>query len=157
MRLRRLRDTGDTIIEVLVCLAVLGFMLTLAYSIATRAQQTIQSAHERSRALKLAEGQIEQMKAIAKNSPAEIFTNRSTGAFCLVNGVAKDFAPAAPTPGLGAWSYNPACTNVDGLYKVSILTPGVAGLSYVVQIRWVHINGVGEDEVKLEYKLYPEN
>lgn len=56
-------STGDTIIEVLIALAVLGVIISAGYSIATRSLNGVQVANERSEATKLAEGQLEAFKA----------------------------------------------------------------------------------------------
>ncbi len=56
-------QAGDTIIEVLIALAVLGAIIGGGYAIATRSLNGVQIANERSEATKLAEGQLEAMKS----------------------------------------------------------------------------------------------
>lgn len=54
---------GDTIVEVLIALAVLGSVLVGGYSIATRSINSVRASQERGEALKVAEGQIEQLRS----------------------------------------------------------------------------------------------
>lgn len=63
MRITALNNqTGDTIIEVLLALAVLGFVIMGSYSIATKSLNGIRIAQERGEALKIAETQTEIIK-----------------------------------------------------------------------------------------------
>ena len=68
---------GDTIIEVLFAMAIIGIVLAAAYGIASKNLQTSQFAKERTQATLLAESQIEQIQALSKAPPAGI------GAFCV--------------------------------------------------------------------------
>jgi prepilin-type N-terminal cleavage/methylation domain-containing protein len=54
---------GDTIVEVMIALAVLGSVMVGGYSIATRSINSVRVSQERGEALKLAEGQLEQLRA----------------------------------------------------------------------------------------------
>lgn len=80
MRFRLFGNRGDTIIEVMIALAVLGSIIAGGYAIATKSLNGVRVAQERSEALKIAEGQIETLKyrfAIADNF--QELTNYDTG------------------------------------------------------------------------------
>ena len=79
MSLRRMRQTGDTIVEVLICLAIIGGTLTISYSVARRSLFQIRSSQERQEMLGLAQTQIERVKQ-----------------YIAVNGISG--IPVAPTP-----------------------------------------------------------
>lgn len=53
---------GDTIVEVLIAVAVIGFILSVSYAVANRSTQNVRKAHERSEALKFSEAQLEKLK-----------------------------------------------------------------------------------------------
>jgi type II secretory pathway pseudopilin PulG len=58
----KLNNKGDTIIEVMLSLAVLGALITSAYTIASRSLNGIRISQERSEATKIAEGQLEVIR-----------------------------------------------------------------------------------------------
>lgn len=55
-------NRGDTIVEVIVCIAVISLILSAAYSISTRSLNGMRIAQERGEALKVAEGQMEMLR-----------------------------------------------------------------------------------------------
>jgi type II secretory pathway pseudopilin PulG len=167
---------GDTIIEVLICLAILGFIMTLAYSISNRSLQTIRRSQERIEALKLAEGQLELLKNLQKNQKSEYASTSgrsSSEPFCLY--VADPSVPSDKGvqlfPASPAWSseistddlsvnYTGKCSDQGSgnLYNIAIVPPGdVNGGVYKVYVRWEKFGGGANEQVTLEYKLYASN
>lgn len=172
------RQAGDTLIEVMIALAIIGLVIAISYSTASRALQVGRRAQERTEALKEAEGQVETLKAIGSlPAPNDIFSTVAGGptdpSFCVTGagifeqntinpdifapGVNLDVAPVGVVPS-GAITYNSACTGgVDGRYRKSITrTDGlVAPISstFTVRVRWDRVGG-GRDEVVLVYKLH---
>jgi prepilin-type N-terminal cleavage/methylation domain-containing protein len=61
--LKRLDQRGDTIIEVLIAIAIGSLILGITYSTMNRSLITGRRAQERSEALKLAESQLERIKS----------------------------------------------------------------------------------------------
>lgn len=66
MRLKN--QTGDTIVEVLLSLTVLGLVIGTAYAIANRSLIRAQQSQERTTALKLAEGQVDSIKYLSEST-----------------------------------------------------------------------------------------
>lgn len=62
--IKKLKQTGDTIIEVMVCMAIAGAAISAAYSISNRSLNRVRQSQERTEALKLAEQQAERLKAL---------------------------------------------------------------------------------------------
>jgi len=87
MSIKTLKQRGDTIIEVMVCLTILGLAITGAYRIATRSLAQMQDAQERAEALYIAEEQIERIKqSLAGNAPTptdNVLPRTSGTAFCI--------------------------------------------------------------------------
>ncbi len=118
LKLRRLGRTdtqrGDTIIEVMIVLAVLGLAIGIAYSTANRSLLNARQAQENSQATAAAQAQVEQLVSIGCTSgnPECDITNSANpgylllhppggGAFCIVDGVVKPagtirFVPSKP-------------------------------------------------------------
>lgn len=72
------KQRGDTIVEVLLAMAVIGMVLGVAYGIANRSVAIGRSAQERSEALKFAESQLELIKVyiaeqdLSSDTPTEV-------------------------------------------------------------------------------------
>lgn len=140
------QQRGDTIVEVLLAMAVVGVVLGSSFGIANRSLNIGRSAQERTMALKIAESQLELMKAINKNVPIN-----ETSDFCIKS--------SSNIVGAG----DNACNDVDGdggdgLYTVSITPPSVQE-AYEIKVSWIRL-GAGndtpennEDNLTLYYKL----
>src|SRR5579859_5049906 len=65
MLISRIKNTmrGDTIVEVMVSVVVLGLVLGTAYSLSNKSLKTGTQANQRSQALSVASSQIERLKA----------------------------------------------------------------------------------------------
>lgn len=68
LRIQPLQSTGDTIIEVLFSITILAVVLGGSYAISNKATTTNRQNNERSQALKYAESQAEQLKAVSVSS-----------------------------------------------------------------------------------------
>jgi len=73
----RLPQNGDTIVEVLICLAVVGFSLTLSYSLSRASLRKVRDAEERQQSTQMAQTQIERLKGFLAANPT-IKTNGAT-------------------------------------------------------------------------------
>lgn len=71
--LKRLNVEGDTIVEVLICMAIVSFSLGVSYGIARRSLIQVRVAEERTQALKLAEQQVSRIKQYITNNSATAF------------------------------------------------------------------------------------
>ncbi|MBP7807238.1 prepilin-type N-terminal cleavage/methylation domain-containing protein [Candidatus Saccharibacteria bacterium] len=135
---------GDTIVEVLISLAVLGMIVGGAYSIVNAALRNSRQAQERSEATKIAESQVETIKAIPNQ----------TGRFCF-NGSAKvAFSETPPADYLqdDYASYPDQCKNLNGIYNVFV---DKTDQTYTVTVRWDRIGG-GKEQAQLVYRGYQE-
>lgn len=119
MKLRQYSQRGDTIIEVLFAMAIIGLVLASAYSIASKNLQTSQFSKERTQATKIAESQVEQIKAL------ETPPNEATD-FC-VN--VTDTTPVNYLP-------DPTCT--EGFFDKIV---NRVGETYTVIIEWIPPGG----------------
>jgi type II secretory pathway pseudopilin PulG len=157
--MKKLNIKGDTIVEVLIALAVLSAVLGGAYLSANRSLSSNRDSQERGEALKLAEGQIEQLKSLAKANPALLSTLPAV--FCIDS--ANSVQPPtgmAPVPALNSASdtlatpnYNLGCIQKPSGVSYYMSISGSSNL-FTIRSRWNRINGGGNNEVKLTYRLY---
>lgn len=147
-KLKRLTSQGDTIIEVMVVLAVLGLALSISYATASRSLTQARQAQENTEATTLAQTQIEQLRGnyqVTIDSSNYIYANPY---FCLNNGVrtnligtdVKDYA-----------SYPPACKFHDDRYHVAIKYDSPS--TFTVTVVWDDLSGNDQSRVTLSYRL----
>lgn len=143
-----LRQKGDTIIEVLIAMSVVGLVLGAAFGITNRAVLTGRAAQERTDALKLAESQLELLKVYAKDST---FNGGLFSSFCIDQG--------ATSAGVAAVDSNDTavCKGVNGqggtgIYEVTITQNSG---TYEVKIMWDEINSSASVDATLSlyYRL----
>ena len=70
--LQKIGNAGDTIVEVLIAIAVVSLVLGGAFTSTRRSSNTTRTAQEQGEALKLAESQVEQIKIALDNDPPSL-------------------------------------------------------------------------------------
>ncbi len=134
------RQSGDTIIEVLLSIAILGIVMAGAYGLANRNLNSGQSAEKRNQALASAQGQIQFIIDAQNNGAASIDRYKNfTGDFCILpNGdpKAKDSAECK--------AYNGQPYSLIVHYTSSLFT---------VTANWTTQNAANPEKLTLYYKL----
>lgn len=131
----RPQQRGETIVEVLICLAILGLILTTAFVMTNRNQLTNRTAHERSEATKELETQLELLRGYTTDA------SLPTGTFCLQqNGPSIDVVSS--------------CLRKD-LYNISIQAPSDTNKCndpFTISIEWDSLIKDTKEELKTYYK-----
>lgn len=151
------KQAGDTIIEVLIAVMVVGLAITISYAIANRSLRISRRAQERSEATKLAAGQIEQLKALAQSDNNKgIFDNN--GVFCITDsgdptapGAFASYGTAIKSTDTTLQGYPPEC--VKGVYHLAIQE--TADNQFDVVTRWISYGSDKVEQVRMTYRLYP--
>ncbi len=151
---KRLNSKGETIVEVLIAIAVLSAALGGAYAITTSSQKTLQANHERYQAQLLANRQAEMLKSYA-NEDFESF-KRLNGSlpFCaetFLNPTSPQFDPATDTT---------SCVDgPNGLYRVLVyprertVNGNVIIDTFLIEVTWDSLLQDGKDKVDLYYGI----
>lgn len=145
------KQAGDTIVEVLLAMAVVGLVLGSSFGIANRSVRIGQSAKERTVALKIAESQIEILRQIDRSEVLNL-----TSPFCLVS--SGNFSPGTNTT---SDSSTDTCTGTDGeggsgLYNV-VIEPlgsdvGANIRTFAVEVNWLRAGAASsEDFANLDF------
>lgn len=149
---------GDTIVEVMIAVAVIGLTLASSYAIVVSSLKSARQAQERGEALKLAEGQVEQLKALSTQLGPKIFVQNKI--FCLNGSPDPVIIPGTtinPDPNIDDFTlYPPACVPNSSFYHVAIDVHPVNGNDYQfnVHVRWDSFDGkLGREEVIMRYRL----
>ncbi len=167
-RLKKLNQAGDTIVEVLVVLAVLGLAMSIAYATANRGLQQSRNAQEHSQALGIINSQIELLRsAFAKQAGTtiELQGGASPRPFCLSAPTPPAGVNITQIPTTGDYPFNEsladdplnntseytgAC-NQNTLYNVSIVPKGNG--VYDFRVRWEGLGKLGRQQEELTYKI----
>jgi prepilin-type N-terminal cleavage/methylation domain-containing protein len=142
---------GDTIVEVMIVLAILGLAISICYATAHRSLLNARQAQENSIATDLAQSQIETIRALAgANDPANnVF---QAGPFCTyLNSGAYTVVTPVTNPDT---SYKTECTRENSLYQIAVRYDNAAN-TFKVVITWPDVLGEGNDTVTQIYKVYP--
>jgi type II secretory pathway pseudopilin PulG len=154
----KLSSSGDTIVEVLLALAVIGAVLGGAYVTANRNTQTNIGSQERLTAIKLGESQLERLKATVETqelTPTAVLNRSST--FCITNSneVMNSSEDECRVDGSGAPTTNQPQYAIT-ITRVSDYMDGSTkvGALFNLNITWEDVRGEGNDELSLRYGVY---
>jgi prepilin-type N-terminal cleavage/methylation domain-containing protein len=131
------KQAGDTIVEVLIAIAVVGTILMGAYITTNSNTASTQDAQERTQALQVATSQVEYLRAAGSLS-ADCFNSAGQPASHVAGNdscVVKSDGNQAPT------GFQPA-------YSIDI----TGGNPYTVTVTWDSITGHGRNNVTLFYR-----
>ncbi len=162
--IRRLNMRGDTLLEVLIAVAILSLILTTAFALANRSTLANRQAAERGEANKAAQAEVEKLKYYLSLPGLEMPDNASF--FCINYSDATD-PTVLPidniTLGTIETDYNNIPTEcrqgIDQRYAVMTYR-GAANSTerdtYTTYVRWDSITGNGSDKISIINKLYQD-
>jgi type II secretory pathway pseudopilin PulG len=151
--LKKLTAAGDTIVEVMVVLAILGLAISIAYATANRSLLNARQAQENSRASELAQSQLERIYANASvndhGSPQYVY---QTTPFCIDDSGNVLLIPPSPC------QFDNQQYSIKTTYYAVDTGIGPARIvkdTFVVVVTWDDVLGQGPDTVTLSYRTHP--
>ena len=142
----KLHEHGDTVVEVLISIALVSLVLSGAFVTANRSLQATRGAQERQNALKMVEAQVEQLKYLSGASPDAIFGSSVPASFCIKAGIAVASSDAG------------CRVNAAGISTTAVpaynLTVTRATNLFTVRASWDNVRGTGQDLVEIKYRVY---
>jgi len=151
---------GDTIVEVLISIAVVSLVLGGAYVMTSRSLNATRSALERATGLKLAESQLERIKGLAASSPTSLFGGSAPATFCISAATNQPVATSTlNAAGQPTGTFATACavdragnpTSIEPIYRISVTR---TGYNFVLTEAWSNVTGKGADQLVLRYRVY---
>ncbi len=145
----KLPSKGDTIVEVLIAIAIVSLVLSGAYASANRSLYGNRQAQERSEATKHVATQLERIKV---KSMAELSPNTL---FCLTTTLNVEVFSQAPLPSIDNDDYSTypaACKEGSGV--VYYLSIELSGTTYTGRARWDRAGGNGREQLEIVYRTY---
>lgn len=151
----RSSSSGDTIIEVLLAIAIVSMVLAGAYVSSGNSLSVVRNTQEREEALKIAEGQLETLRQAVEDGDTSVF-NVPSELFCFDGNTKVGFGASPSTlPDLESdnfGSYPTECQNVNQFYNISIEYDEVSD-EFTSSARWD--NRLGDrSQVQLIYRVY---
>ena len=143
--LRRFKHAGyrgDTIVEVMVVLAILGLALSISYATANRSLLDARQAQENSQATEYVLAQVEGLRSLKASTTQNIY---QAGPYCINTATLSVVAAT-----------DPACTK-ESLYSLSITGVAAPGGDFTVTGKWDDIEGQGTDVVTMDYRIYQDD
>lgn len=144
---------GDTIVEVLVSIAVVSLILGGAYVTTNNSLRATRAAEERTAALKLTQGQIELVKSMMVTTAGATALNAAPQNFCLVANTVVGAQPSTPAASTATCkqSANGTATAVQPIYNLSIAK---VGNLFTLTTKWDSIINDGQDNIQMVYRVY---
>lgn len=148
---------GDTLVEVLVSMLIVSLVLTGAYVTTNRSTLAIRDSQERTEALKLVQGQLEQVRYNAGAAGAEVFSQADNAPFCMVDG---NVVSATLEPGSAACIQNSAGqpTTDEPAYRLAVrrtdCAVGASCHTFTIRATWESITGSGQATEQISYRLH---
>lgn len=159
--LKKLSQTGDTIAEVLIALAVLSLMMSASFTMANRSSQATRQALERSEASKYAQSQLELLKNyLAQGGDV------SSAFFCMQDGGGSvEITDTTITSNIDT-RYNDLkndCGHGPDNRYVTIVEKKINPSNsyednkYIVYTRWDSVSGRGTDMINTVHRVYKDS
>lgn len=152
-RYKNINQSGDTIVEVLISLAVISSVLVGAFIVSQKSTQAVQSSQEHAEMTQILQGQIELVRANAltqSNDSAGVFGSGSTY-FCVNSAQAIVTMPSLGSPdGSG---YETGCKDIQGRYNVAVTYNSTSKVFTFIGT-WDRIGG-GSNQEQMSYRIYP--
>lgn len=143
LSVKSLNQSGDTIVEVLICIAVVSSILAGAFVVSNQSSAAVRSSEEHAQATQYLQGQIEQLRADALTKPFSAFGANNT--FCYKSdGSFTTYSDANCTQGT--------------FYKLKVQAPASAPAAdetatFKATVTWDALHGGGQNQENIYYKV----
>jgi|SRR5579884_3053515 len=143
MKLRKLTNTGDTIVEVLVVTAVLGLTLSISFATASRSLLNTRRAQESSQASDLVQSQIEVLRTMTGNHPMDPNYIFKSGPYCVSGTSSQPYKLSTGSD----------CNGINTFYNLAD-TYDNSSHTLTVAATWADVIDGTNDSVTMYYRLY---
>jgi type II secretory pathway pseudopilin PulG len=160
-RIKKLGNSGDTIVEVVIVLAVIGLAISISYETANASTLNVRQAEENAQASNLAANQIESIRAMVIQGVN--LTGSEDQPFCITQSgdSLNIFTTSVATPSstcIASPNYDEFIFNCDSPAIVLSYPNECNGTSansdtFVVEISWPDVAGDGNDTVTQSYRM----
>lgn len=147
---QRLGQRGDTIVEVLVSIAVVSMVLGGAYVTTNKSLLATRGAEERGNAVKLVESQLELLKTMVATPEGRAVLQGSPANFCITSPTAT---AAAGTNACKFDAKGSGNNTTEPVYAIAIDFDSSNDI-YTIKNEWNSIEEADKAEVEMAYRIY---
>lgn len=147
-RLRTHSQRGDTIVEVLISVAIVSLVLAASYAITSRNLAVSQDTQERSQALQVGQQQLEMMRVLSTSTP-QVAVPVTAPLNCIKSSGGVPSAATLATDCKVDSSGTVNCTS-QPCYGVGITDLG--SNTYEVTVKWTNSHGA-QAKLSLDYGI----
>jgi prepilin-type N-terminal cleavage/methylation domain-containing protein len=149
MRLRR-SQRGDTIVEVLIAIAIVSSVLGVTYGAMNRNLLITRANQERTEASKIAQGQLEAIRGLT----AAQLTTIAGNSFCIINGmVTYPTNGTVPATNINSDVFANYGSCKSDFYNFVIKKFSGETYKYQVYVRWDKIGGDSREQIIMSYRI----
>jgi type II secretory pathway pseudopilin PulG len=143
------KQRGDTIVEVMFAMAIIGLTLGIGYGIANRAIIIGRDAQEQTESSKFVEAQLEKIITVTANQPELYFSTLETPGttFCIDDTLTRQVAATPATQ----CRFGPINSDGVGRYGVTIVRNGNI---FTITGRWDNTRGSYQSTSSMVYRTY---
>lgn len=149
--MKHLTQAGDTIVEVLISIAIVSTILGGAFVTTRNSQAGVRDSQEHAEALKLVESQLEQLRADAAGDGNVKIASQP---FCMY----KEQPVSTTNPITSAdckLDNTGSPTTVEPVFKITIdRVSSNGGYLFTIKARWDSVAGNGQAQESMVYRLY---
>lgn len=145
--LKRLTERGDTIVEVLISIAVVSLILGGAYVTTNRSLQSSRASQERTNGTKLVEGQLEAIKDLANTTPAAVFNGPSPFCINLSDETVKSGTCTVNANGGSVQTGEPS-------YRLSVVRTNTN--TFTITNTWDRVGSGTPEKIVMTYRVYAQ-
>ncbi len=152
---RTVNQRGDTIVEVLIAVAVMSSVLAGAFTVSQKSVIAVRDSQERGEMLQTLQGQVEQVRSIAMQSTSVTDPIFASPDFCIDKTVPTPTRVNQPVTFdiNDLSSYSAGCTDINTRYNVNVKYDSATS-TFVFTGKWDGLNGL-QKQSKLSYRISP--
>jgi type II secretory pathway component PulJ len=154
---KRQRQAGDTIVEVLICIAIISAILAGAYVTTRHSQMGVQDSQEHAQAQELLQSQVEQLRA---SKDTALFKPAMDDGFCMSDGAIVQKHDAQHDKKCVVSSSGSPANGQQPAYTLSVSRQDnpdhLGGEVFTVNVDWPEVTGDGTAHESMVYRSYNE-
>ena len=152
---KKISKRGDTIVEVLLTIAIIASVLAGAFTVTQKSAIAVRDSQERSEMLQILQGQVERVRYLALKTSSTTDPLYNSGYFCINTTNSRVNFSGPLTDNYSNYHANCKSLGTAGLYNVAVsYNPSPTSEVFTFIGTWDSLNG-SKGNVQLSYRIPP--